>query len=817
MRVGIDCRFAAHGVLLRERGMARYTVAQISAVIAGGAIEPVLICRHGSAPPLYPGIANVAGLEIAWIPPSLEAPGALLNRGTIALRAASDWQDWLQGLRLDLYHATMPFVLDELVPERTDVCPLVCTLYDFIPERYPDHYHTAPEEREVYERALRHAGRSAHGIAISRFVRDEAQELLGLPEHRLTVASPVADASFRRLPHAVVEDRLRRLDLEVAGTEFLLTVTHAHFAKNLDGLLRGFSLLTAEERARHPLVVVAALPARDREEIEARLERDGLLGTVHLAGGVPDEDLVALYNGAFAYVHASRHEGFGLPVLEALRCGTPVVAHRATALPEVVGDAGLLIDVEQPAEIAAAIRALRDDGRRGDLAARAEERGQGFTLEALGAKTREAYARALDRPAARRDRARIALWSPLPPAATGIADYTRELVGGLADWADVEIFVDGREPVDPEVLASHVVRDGGEFASAARGRPFDQVFYQLGANRRHLYASEAVERWLGVVVLHDLPWSQLVLHESHVHRCPEAFRLAFESIEGEAALAAFDALGNPADARYAERCEELLNRHQMLGRLVGLSCAQILHWHAGAEEVRRRHANARVFAFPMGVADPLAGADDVDGTRCALGVPAGALLVGAFGVADPVKRLESVVSGLAEAAADGADVHLVVVGSFTTPAYRLRLGGQIERLGVADRVRLLGRVPADRFRSLLRACDVAVNFRHPFRHQMSATLMRAVAAGKPVLVSAEAPWDELPESFCARIAADASEVAALAAALRRLVREPDWRLEMAAEARNWYLEHATLAHMAAAYRRVFEDTSGSSTAAKVPS
>jgi glycosyltransferase involved in cell wall biosynthesis len=817
MRIGIDCRFVAQGPLIRRRGMARYTLAQISAVIARGGIEPVLICHPGFTPTLSPGIANATDLEIAWTPEGLHPPGDLLNRPSIALRASADWQDWLQGLRLDLYHATMPFVLEELIPERTDVCPLVCTLYDFIPLRYPDHYHPTAEVRAAYERALRHARRCAQGIAISRFVCQEAQELLGLSGSRLTIASPVADPIFRRLPPAEAANTLSRLGLPIEGAEYLLTITHSHFTKNLDGLLRGFALLTPRERATHPLVVVADLPELDRELLAARLEREGLGSSVHLAGGVPDDDLVALYNAAFAYVHPSRHEGFGLPILEALRCGAPVIAHHATAPPEIVGQAGLLLDFEQPAEIAAAIRALSDHDLRRDLVARAEPRAEGYTVEALGRGTQEAYRRALERPAARPDRARIALWSPLPPVASGVADYSRELLGGLADWADVEVFVDGHEPVAREVLESHVVRDGAEFSSASRRRRFDLVFYQLGVNRLHLYASAALERWSGVCVLHDLPWSHLLLHDSHVQRHPETFRLALESIEGKATLAEFDALGRPGDPRYEERREEFLNRHHMLGELIGLSSAQILHWRAGAEEVRRRHPNARVFAFPMGVTDPLAGPPDSDQSRRELGVPAQALLVGAFGAADPVKRLEPAVDALAEAVASGVDAHLLVVGAFTTPDYRRRLAHRIHELGLAARVQLLGRVPIDRFLMALRACDVVVNFRHPFRHQMSATLMRAVAAGKPVLVSAEAAWGDLPESFCQRIAADASEVPVLAATFRRLAREPEWRRTMAADARDWYLEHATIAHMAAGYRRAFDLTLHPSPIEEVPS
>jgi glycosyltransferase involved in cell wall biosynthesis len=109
---------------------------------------------------------------------------------------------------------------------------------------------------------------------------------------------------------------------------------------------------------------------------------------VHYTGFVPDQELPALYSGALAFVYPSIYEGFGLPVLEAMATGTPIIAANSTAIPELVGDAGLLVDVTDPREIAMPImRIIEDENKRAELSARAIGRSLQFTWERAATST----------------------------------------------------------------------------------------------------------------------------------------------------------------------------------------------------------------------------------------------------------------------------------------------------------------------------------------------------------------------------------------------------------------------------------------------
>ena len=150
--------------------------------------------------------------------------------------------------------------------------------------------------------------------------------------------------------------------------------------KNLKSLLDAFAQLTSEYRHLECVVVGATLP-HFRKMALSRPAED-VMKRVRWLGFVPDSDLVSLYQGALATVLPSRYEGFGLPALESMSCGVPAIVDRRTALPEVVGDSGVLVDGDSPRDVARGIRSLcRDPSYRAELAGRARVRAKNMSWE----------------------------------------------------------------------------------------------------------------------------------------------------------------------------------------------------------------------------------------------------------------------------------------------------------------------------------------------------------------------------------------------------------------------------------------------------
>jgi glycosyltransferase involved in cell wall biosynthesis len=804
VRIGLDFQFlATHSAI---RGTGRYTQLQLREVMRRdpGSTYVLIMRPDADLRRLDREVAAASNVERVVLPKHLWLHGLLANQPEMYMRCAAAFERFVLDLDLDVLHRTGS--VDLAVPlTRVPSVPTVSTHYDLIPLVYTDSY-LDEFWAGVYRRNVGVASESDRLIAISRFVRDEAVRRLGFPADRIDVAYPFADPRFRPLPGAEVVRLLAALRRRAGIPErYLLNVGALHFAKNTPGLLRGYARLPPSLRRECPLVLAFDIPPQDKPRLSAHLAATGLSpDDVLTTGFVSDEELAALYNGSVFYVHPSRYEGFGVPVLEALQCGKAVVASRASALPEVVGDAGLLVDPDEPEELARAMLRLLQDARlRESLEERAIVRAARFTPEALAEPTRRAYDRAVARFRSRARRPRLALWTPLPPLPSGVSDYSVELLDALCVWADVEVFVAGGYEPDADLLRRFTVREASSFSAVMAHRGYDFILYQLGASSFHRFEERAVERWPGILTLHDLTWGRVLADEAiRRRRFPEFCRRLLEE-EGEAALREFDAIDTSSEEPWGE-LDRVFRDRFLLGRFVASSLAQIVHLPGAATELSARYAAARPVFFPMGVADPWQRVTTKDSgelrRRCGFGDDE--FVLGAFGIAHPVKRLERGIQAVAELRAQAIPSRFVIVGRFLPPSYRGELTDLARRLSVEDYVSILGHVPDDRFAELLCGVDAVLNLRFPFPWQMSAVLMRALAAGKPVLVTELAAWDFLPSGFCLTVRPDDHELDRIVTELRHLALDPGRRAALGGEARLWYLENATPDRMASHYRDV---------------
>jgi glycosyltransferase involved in cell wall biosynthesis len=202
-----------------------------------------------------------------------------------------------------------------------------------------------------------------------------------------------ADAHFRSLPPEDITPVLARYGLEPG---YLLFVGTWEPRKNLPGLLEALAQLHARGEKR--VLVIAGRPGWLYDEVFARVQSLHLEPWVRFIEQIPGADLPSLYNGALLLAMPSFYEGFGLPALEALQCGTPVVVADRASLPEVVGDAGLLIDPDDPTTITDACwRIAHDAALRARLQAAGQDQVSAFTWEETARRTLEVYRRVLNR------------------------------------------------------------------------------------------------------------------------------------------------------------------------------------------------------------------------------------------------------------------------------------------------------------------------------------------------------------------------------------------------------------------------------------
>jgi glycosyltransferase involved in cell wall biosynthesis len=234
--------------------------------------------------------------------------------------------------------------------------------------------------------------RARRVIAVSQATADEVVRLLDIPAGRVDVVPHgVEHARFRLLPSVQVEAFRREKGLP---ERFVLFVGTLEPRKNLITLVEAFARLQALWGTAH--LVIAGGKGWYYQEIFERVEELGLGKAVHWVGFVPGAELPLWYNAATVFVYPSLYEGFGMPLLEAMACGTPVIASATSSLPEVVGDAGLLVPPHDVTELADTLeRLLVDADWQAELSQRGRARASTFTWDATAHATVACYRRAL--------------------------------------------------------------------------------------------------------------------------------------------------------------------------------------------------------------------------------------------------------------------------------------------------------------------------------------------------------------------------------------------------------------------------------------
>jgi glycosyltransferase involved in cell wall biosynthesis len=366
MRIAIDARMLAY----RRGGIAGYVARLLPALAAIDTHTEYRVLRNRRDP-------------------TKEEPGANFRRATVWTPCHHRLERWALGgevarLQPDLLHSP------DFIPPAWGARHFVVTIHDLNFLYYPQFL--TPESRRYYNEQIDWAvNHAAHILADSEATRQDIVRLLDVAPARVTTVHLAADERFRPLPPATIRKVLERYELSPG---YLLFVGTLEPRKNMPGLLSAYRRLL-DQGVFAPFVAVGARGWL-YEEIFQRVESLGLAGHVRFLHDVPDEDLPALYNGATLLAIPSFYEGFGLPALEGMACGTPVVISDRGSLPEVAGVAGVQVDPDAPEAIAEGLaRVLEDEGLRERLREAGLARAATFTWQETARKTLDVYRRVL--------------------------------------------------------------------------------------------------------------------------------------------------------------------------------------------------------------------------------------------------------------------------------------------------------------------------------------------------------------------------------------------------------------------------------------
>lgn len=296
-------------------------------------------------------------------------------------RVAMRWRGILD--RLDLYHGT------NFKMRTRGRCGGVVTVHDLWLDRYPEYSPKLFGQQASFRRTRRTAWRARRVITVSEYSARDIELLYGLPRDRIVVIPNGVSDDFRPMADAnTLADLRRRFALQT--DRFILFVGGADPRKNHRAVLKAYARRAVQLEA-YSLILVGD-PVHRFGDMMQTARTFGLEHRVVCTGRLPVADIRLLYSHADVFVFPSIYEGFGMPVLEAMACGAPVITSNTTALPEVAGDAALLVNPEDAEELAdAVIRVLEEPALRDALRAKGFKRAKQFTWERAAQRTLAVY------------------------------------------------------------------------------------------------------------------------------------------------------------------------------------------------------------------------------------------------------------------------------------------------------------------------------------------------------------------------------------------------------------------------------------------
>ena len=545
-------------------------------------------------------------------------------------------------------------------------------------------------------------------------------------------------------------------------------------------------------------------------------ERRDVGGSLLLLGRVSDESLRLLYRHCAAFVFPSLYEGFGLPILEAMHCGALVIVGRNSSQPEVVGEAGLTFDAYDPSELTQRLVEVLDQPSLGERlrqesVAQADRfRWEQTTARALGALD-WVSGRSIDparrTPARWRPRPKIAVMTPMPPLRSGISDYTARLIEYLAEHYAIDVYRDSNYVPFLELQDKNFgCYDHRLFERIAPARNYRAVLYQMGNSSIHRYIYDRLDRWPGLVTLHDF---SLVLFQywygTQPDAAPDHFRRAFEDfvrLLPDDARTVWEEVAADSRGSYWPCIEQMLFLNR---KVFDASLGVIVHSRWCQQQAERLYPEraGRTYVVSHGAEPEVYAPERKAAIRQQFDIPPDALVLTSIGGIHSTKLNAESIVAFAELARRRPDALFLFVGEELDYGESRRV---VERLGLSRQVRFLGHYPAD-LADFGAISDIGVCLRRPPTNgETSGALLDLLRLGVPTIVSDVGTFSAYPDTAVRKVPWAGDDLSPLVQAMVELADRPAARATLGRSALQYIVDAHDWSNLASSYAEIIEQT-----------
>ncbi|MBF5090888.1 glycosyltransferase [Novosphingobium sp. NBM11] len=793
MRIVIDLQ-AAQGPS-RQRGIGRYAMALTRALARQRGEHEVFVALGDLLPetiaPVRAVLADLVPAEniVVWSAPGpvnaadplnqARRENAELLRESALARVDPDFviaSSLFEGFSEDIVTS---------IGRLSTAIPTAAILYDLIPLIHRQVYLANPLIERWYENKLAHLRNADLLLAISESSRQEAIAWLASGADEVVNISTAADDHFTPAP---VSADIRASLASTYGLDraFVMYTGGIDHRKNIERLIQAFALLPEGVRTEHQLAIVCAVQESERVRLLKLARDEGLAdGDVILTGFIPEEDLLACYRSCQLFVFPSWHEGFGLPALEAMKCGRAVIAADRSGLPEVVGLESALFDPFDVGAISAKmLQVLTDTDLRENLERHGLKQARKFSWDRTALRAWDALERAhAQRTQAQAYRAvinrpRLAFVSPVAPQASGISDYSAELLPELARHYRIDVVTPQGMSDNAWIRGNCGILDIEQFRR--RANEFDRVLYHFGNSQFHAHMFDLLHDIPGVVVLHDFFLSGIIAHLDNAGDLPGVWPRALLASHGWPAVVERFKAADPDQVIWNYPCNL-----QVLQDALGV----IVHADYSRQLARAWYGDraAKDWRLIPHLRQPIA--VDRTAARQDLGIAPDDFVVCSFGHIAQTKMNHVLLEAwLASPLARDPHCRLVFVGQSDGNRYTADLERLARSPAAGGRVEITGWADQSKFRRWLHATDLAVQLRTLSRGETSGTVLDCMNAGVATIVNAHGAMTELPRDTVCMLD-DGFTAIDLSVALEALWRDVDQRAAIARQGKAYIAEN----------------------------
>lgn len=685
--------------------------------------------------------------------------------------------------KIDIFYITSPFESNFILYKKEwfKGVKVIMTVYDIIPYVMKNKYLSDKSTFEWYMKCVDNLRWADELFVISESVKtDLVNHLKFSPDNIKTIWGGVGE-KYGIIDISNTEKSLL-LDKFGVTKPFIMCTGGEDGRKNLDGLIRAYSLMPENIRNYYQLVVVCKLSENGLKNLKSVAVSHKVEKDVIFTNFVSDEELLKFYNLAELMAFPSKYEGFGLPIVEAWACGTPVLTADNSSLKEIAGDSAILVNADIDQSIADGMtKILSDRNLLAEYAQKGMKRLENYRWEKINDNI-ISLINNISKIKLSKDenkKFKIAFFTPLPPIESGISDYSYDILKELSKYCDIDVFVEETYNADC-ILPENVLLYSHRSYPARHGNYKDTIF-QLGNSEYHFYMYQYIKKYHGTVVLHDYNLHGAFYHYA-ITLCNGNYDLYKIFIDKD-----FPECENYINALRNGSANPDLYGMELNSYLTDSADRIIVHSQYSRKKLLEKNIARHVAVIPL-YAEILPLIDNKI-IKAKNNFPEEKIIISAFGGIHKTKRIIPLLKAFSELKKENENIHLMLVGK-PAPDIQTELENFITSENLKNSVTITGYTDIEKFKEYIDMSDICLNLRYPYNGETSGSLMRILAKGKCSVVNDIGSFSEIPDNACMKIPSvekmgEINESGEIFKALKELTENPAERMKIAKNAREY--------------------------------